>query len=161
MVVKMHDLSKTLEKILKEQEKLKKEFLAEVGAKLKKHPVKDKKTQLIMVSKALDTALAPNYAAVQEAILKIQTMYAEAKGWAKSIKELVARVATLSIKDPKALKVFREGLKFAALALSPLDGNSIANTAKDLALGIGGAVGGYAYDKITSKALDGTVFDVA
>lgn len=161
MVVKMHDLSKNLNKILKLQDKMKKEFLAEVGKKLKKHPIKDKKGQLVMISKALDTALAENYAKVQKTIDKIQTMYGEARGWAKSIKELVARVGTLSIKDPKALKVFREGLKLASLALSPIDGNSIATGAKDLALGVGGAAGGYVYDKITSKALDGTIFDAA
>ncbi|WP_247676761.1 MULTISPECIES: hypothetical protein [unclassified Leisingera] len=161
MVVKMHDLSKNLNKILKQQEKLKKEFLAEVGKKLKKHPIKDKKTQLVMISKALDTALAKNYAEVQKAIDKIQIMYGDARDWASNIKELMKRVKALTIKDPKALKVFREGLKFAALALSPIDGNSIATGAKDLALGVGGAVGGYAYDKITSKALDGTVFDAA
>jgi phosphoribosylcarboxyaminoimidazole (NCAIR) mutase len=161
MVVKMHDLSKTLNKILKEQDKLKKEFLSEVGKKLKQHPVKDKKTQLVMVSKALDAALADNYAQVQKAIDKIQTMYADARGWATNIKDLMKRVNALTIKDPKALKVFREGLKFAALALAPLDGNSIATGAKDLALGVGGAAGGYVYDKITSKALDGTVFDAA
>ena len=161
MVVKMHDLSKNLNKILKQQEKLKKEFLAEVGKKLKKHPVKDKKTQLVMISKALDTALAKNYAEVQNAIDKIQIMYADARGWANNIKDLMKRVKALTIKDPKALKVFREGLKFAALALSPIDGNSVATGAKDLALGVGGAVGGYAYDKITSKVLDGTVFDAA
>lgn len=161
MIVKMHDLSKTLNKILKEQEKLKKEFLAEVAKKLKKHPVKDKKTQLVMISKALDTALAKNYAAVQSAIDKIQTMYGNARDWAGKIKDLMKRVDALTIKDPKALKVFREALKFAALATAPIDGNSIATGAKDLALGVGGAAGGYVYDKITSKALDGTVFDAA
>lgn len=161
MIVKMHDLSKTLNKILKEQEKLKKEFLAEVAKKLKKHPVKDKKTQLVMISKALDTALAKNYAAVQSAIDKIQTMYGNARDWASKIKDLMKRVDALTIKDPKALKVFREALKFAALATAPIDGNSIATGAKDLALGVGGAAGGYVYDKITSKALDGTVFDAA
>ncbi|MEX0302185.1 MAG: hypothetical protein AB3N24_07160 [Leisingera sp.] len=161
MIVKMHDLSKTLNKVLKQQDKLKKEFLAEVGKKLKKHPIKDKKTQLVMVSKALDTALADNYSAVQSAIDKIQIMYSDARDWANKIKDLMKRVKALTIKDPKALKVFREALKFAALATAPIDGNSIATGAKDLALGVGGAVGGYAYDKITSKALDGTVFDAA
>jgi DNA anti-recombination protein RmuC len=161
MIVKMHDLSKNLNKILKTQEKMKVEFLTEVAKKLKKHPVKDKKGQLVMIRNALDTALADNYAKVQKAIDKIQEMYGEARTWAKSIKELVARVDTLSIKDPKALKVLREGLKLVSLALSPIDGNSIATGAKDLALGVGGAAGGYVYDKITSKALDGTVFDAA
>lgn len=161
MVVKMHDLSKTLNKILKEQDKLKKEFLAEVGKKLKKHPVKDKKAQLVMISKALDTALSKNYQAVQSAIDRIQIMYGETRTWANNIKDLMKRVKALTIKDPKALKVFREALKFAALGLSPIDGNSIATKSKDLALGVGGAAGGYVYDKITSKVLDGTVFDAA
>jgi hypothetical protein len=57
-------------------------------------------------------------------------------------------------------RIFREGLKVCSLALAPLDGNGIATTAKDLGLGIGSAVGGYAYDKICSKAIDGSVFDV-
>lgn len=161
MIVKMHDLSKTLAKILKEQDKLKKEFLTEVGKKLKKHPIKDKRAQLVMISKALDTALAQNYETVQNAIDRIQIMYGETRSWADKIKDLMKRVKALTIKDPKALKVFREALKFAALGLSPIDGNSIATGTKDLALGVGGAVGGYAYDKITSKALDGTVFDAA
>ncbi|WP_253279899.1 hypothetical protein [Phaeobacter sp. 11ANDIMAR09] len=161
MIVKMHDLSKTLAKILKEQDKLKKEFLTEVGKKLKKHPIKDKRAQLVMISKALDTALAKNYETVQNAIDRIQIMYGETRSWADKIKDLMKRVKALTIKDPKALKVFREALKFAALGLSPIDGNSIATGTKDLALGVGGAVGGYAYDKITSKALDGTVFDAA
>lgn len=161
MIVKIHDLSKNLNKILKLQDKLKKEFLSEVASKLKKHPIKDKKGQMVMISKALDTALASNYEKVQSAIYNIQFMYGDTRKWAKLIKDLVGRVDKLTLKDPKGLKVFREGLKFAALALSPIDGNAIATSAKDLGLGIGGAVGGYAYDKITSKALDGTVFDVA
>ena len=161
MIVKVHDLSKNLNKILKEQEKLKKEFLTEVASKLKKHPIKDKKGQLVMIRNALDTVLDPSYQKVQKAITDIQAMYADTRKWADSIKQLMKRVSELSIKDPKALKVFREGLKFAALALSPLDGNSIATKSKDLALGVGGAAGGYVYDKITSKVLDGTVFDAA
>jgi len=161
MVVKMHDLSKNLNKILLLQDKLKKEFLTEVAKKLKKHPIKDKKGQLVMIRNALDTALAGNYAKVQKAIDKIQTMYGEARGWAPTIKALMARVKTLTLKDPKGLKVFREGLKLVSLALSPIDGNSIATGASDLALGVGSAAGGYVYDKIVSKALDGTVFDAA
>ena len=114
-----------------------------------------------MISKALDTALAKNYDAVQSAIDKIQFMYGDARKWADNIKDLMKRVKALTIKDPKALKVFREALKFAALGLSPIDGNSIATGTKDLALGVGGAAGGYVYDKLASKALDGTVFDAA
>ncbi|MDP5217212.1 hypothetical protein Q5Y75_08285 [Ruegeria sp. 2205SS24-7] len=161
MVVKVHDLSKTLNKILKEQDKLKAQFMKEVGNKLKKHPVKDKKAQLTMISKALDTALTDNYKAVDSGITKVQLMYADTRKWANTIKDLMKRVSQLALKDPKGLKVFREALKFAALATAPIDGNSIATGAKDLALGVGGAAGGYAYDKITSKALDGTVFDAA
>lgn len=161
MVVKVHDLSKTLNKILKEQEKLKSQFIKEVASKLKKHPVKDKKAQLTMIDKAMDTALTDNYRAVNDAIIKIQIMYADTRKWANTIKDLMKRVNQLKLKDPKGLKVFREALKLAALATSPIDGNSIATGAKDLALGVGGAAGGYAYDKLTNLALDGSVFDAA
>lgn len=161
MIVKMHDLSKTLNKVLKEQDKMKAEFLKQVADRLKKHPIKDKKGQLVMIQKALDTALSGNYAAVQAAIDKIQKMYGEARTWADTIKGLMKRVGDLTLKDPKGLKVFREALKFCMLATSPINGNAIATDAKDLALGVGGAAGGYVYDKITSKAVDGTVFDAA
>ena len=36
-----------------------------------------------------------------------------------------------------------------------------AETAQDLGMGLGNALGGYAYDKITSLATDGTVLDAA
>lgn len=161
MIVKVHDLSKTLEKILKEQDKLKKEFLTEVAKKLKAHPIKDKSTQLKMVDKALDTALSKNYQAVDNQIMKVQTMYADTRTWAKTLKDLLARVEKLKLDDPKGLKVFREALKFAMLGTAIFDGDKVAETAKDLGMGLGSAVGGYAYDKITSKAIDGTIFDAA
>lgn len=161
MIVKMHDLSKTLDKILKEQDKAKKEFLKEVGAKLKKHPIKDKSGQMAMVSKALDTALSDNYKKVQTQIDKVSKMYAGSRKWADTIKTLMARLAKMELKDSKGLKVFREVLKAASVATGALDGNSVASTAKDLGMGLGEAAGGYVYDKITSKALDGTIFDAA
>ena len=161
MIVKMHDLSKTLDKILKEQNKAKKEFLKEVGAKLKKHPIKDKSGQLAMVSKALDTALSDNYKRVQTQIDKVSAMYASSRKWADIIKALMARLAKMELKDSTGLKVFREVLKAASVATGALDGNSVASTAKDLGMGLGEAGGGYVYDKITSKALDGTIFDAA
>lgn len=161
MIVKVHDLSKKLNKILAEQEKLKKEFLTEVAKKLKKHPIKDKSGQLKMISKALDTALAPSYALVDKQINKVMTMYGDTRKWAAEVKALMKRVKQLQLKDSAGLKVFREALKLAAVPLAIIDGNSIATSAKDLGMGLGSAVGGYAYDKITSKALDGTVFDAA
>lgn len=161
MIVKVHDLSKTLEKILGAQQKFKKEFMTEAAKKLKKHPTTNKKAELTKIEKALDKELESNYKKVELQIEKVRVMYMTAKGWAKPVKKLDAEVDRLKQKDLKGLKVFREALKLSALALAPIDGNSIAASAKDLGMGIGGAVGGYAYDKITSKALDGTVFDAA
>jgi len=37
---------------------------------------------------------------------------------------------------------------------------SFATKGFDIGMGIGGAVGGYAYDKVTSGALEGSVFDI-
>jgi hypothetical protein len=160
IVVKVHDLAKTLEKVLGTQEKLKKEFMAEVAKRLKEHPIKDKATQLKMIEKGLDTALAENYAKVETNIGKIHVMYADTKKWAPEIKTVSERVSKLELKDSKGLKLFREGLKFATLGLSVLDGNGVATKAKDIGMGVGGAVGGYAFDKISSKAIDGSAFDV-
>ena len=160
MVVKVHDLAKTLEKIFASQVKLKKEFMAEVAKRLKEHPIKDKATQAKMIEKGLDTYLAASYAKVETNIGKIHVMYADTKKWAPEIKTVSERVSKLELKDSKGLKLFREGLKFAALGLSVLDGNGVANKAKDIGMGVGGAVGGYAFDKITAKAIDGSAFDV-
>ena len=161
MTVKVHDLSKVLNAILDKQEKLKKELLTEAASKLKKHPTTDKKGQLAKVKSNLDKALDGNYAKVDAQIQKVTALYAETRTWEKPVNDLTKRVKALEIKDPKALKVFREALKFAALGLSPIDGNSVATGAKELGLGVGGAVGGYAIDKIKGKMIDGTVFDAA
>jgi hypothetical protein len=160
LVVKVHDLAKTLEKILAAQAKLKKEFLTEVAKRLKDHPIKDKSGQLKMIEKGLDTVLAENYSKVETQIGKIHAMYDDTKKWAPEIKVITTRVSALELKDSKGLKLFREGLKFAALGLSVLDGNGIANKAKDIGMGVGGAAGGYVFDKIAAKAIDGSAFDV-
>ncbi len=161
IVVKVHELSKVLNKILTQQDKMKKEFMADVDKRLKNHPAPNKTAQRKVIEKQLDDALGDNYAKVTDAIGDVQKMYADTVKWKVPVKTLKIRVKQLSMKDPKALKVFREGLKFASLALAPIDGNSVATTAKDLGMGLGGAVGGYAFDKISSKAIDGTFFDAA
>ncbi|KIC47731.1 hypothetical protein [Tateyamaria sp. ANG-S1] len=161
MIVKVHDLSKTLEKILKEQQKVKKEFLTEAAKRLKKHPIKDKKGQMNKISTALDKELDANYKKVDAQITRIQLMYADTRKWAATIKDLLKRLAKLELKDSKGLKVFREVLKAVGAAAGAIDGNSVASSAQELGLGLGESVGGYVYDKISSKALDGTVFDAA
>ena len=160
LIVKVHDLSKTLNKILGEQEKLKKQFMAEVDKRLKDHPTPNPGAQRKIIEKQLDDALGPNYAKVDATIGKVGVMYADTKTWVKPVKELETRVKELTIKDPKALKVFREALKVAMLATAPIDGNGVATKAKELGLGVGGAAGGYVYDKICAKAIDGSVFDI-
>lgn len=161
MIVKMHDLSKVLNKILAQQEKMKKEFLSEADKKLKKYPMKDTSSEKKKIEAGLDEALSANYKKVEAQIDRVTKMYDKARSWAAKIKDLMKRVAQLELKDSKGLKVFREALKLASTATGVLDGNSVATTAKDLGLGLGESLGGYAYDKITSKALDGTVFDAA
>lgn len=161
MIVKVHDLSKTLNKLLLKQEKVRKEFLADVAKKLQKHPVQDKKAQLKKVETQLDAVLGVNYDKVMDQISRVQKMYEDAKKWAPEVKKLVARTAKLTAKDSKGLKVLREGLKVCSLATGAIDGNSIATTADKLVEGLTPLVGTYAYDKMTSLALDGTVFDAA
>ncbi|MEO8245001.1 MAG: hypothetical protein ABI832_22175 [bacterium] len=161
IVVNVHELSKTLNKILEKQITLEKDFISEAEKKLAKHPTKDKAAQFQKIKNQFNKAISKSTEAVQAAIIKIGEMYSDVKKWAPLIKEAGDRMKALMLKDMKGLKVFREALKFAALGLAPIDGNGIADKAQDLALGIGGAVGGYVYDKLTSKATEGTVFDAA
>jgi len=161
MVVKVHDAAEKLNKILNEQEKLKSDFLAEANKKVQKHPTPNKAKEVKSIEAQLDKALKPNYDAVTKQLEKVGALNANIKKQEPKVEELKAQVEALKIKDPTALKVFREALKLAALATAPLDGNGIATEAKDLAMGVGEAAGGYVYDKIVSAALDGTVFDAA
>ncbi|MEX0370640.1 MAG: hypothetical protein AB3N09_08415 [Tateyamaria sp.] len=161
MIVKMHDLAKTLTKALNTQDKARKEFLTEAAKRLKKHPVKDKAGQLKLIERNFDKEMQSNYNKVQNAVTGIQSMYADSKSWAPKVKDLDSRVKKVELKDSKGLKVFRELVKVAGVATSVIDGNSVASKSGDLALGLGGAAGGYVYDKVVSKAIDGTVFDAA
>ena len=161
MVVKVHDLAKDLNNVLVNQEKMKKEFMDEVKKRVNAHPTTDKTKWINMISDQYDKYVDSLGAKVMDLIGDVQSMYDNVKSWAPKVKELVDRVGQLEINDAKYLKVFREVLKFAALATSIFDGSAIATKAKDIGTGIGAASGGYVFDKITSKALDGTIFDAA
>lgn len=161
MTVKIHDAAKKLNEVLKLQSKVKKEFLTEASKKLKKHPTTKKKENLAKIQKQLDAALAENYKKVQGLIDYVIGMNKDSIKWGKEIKRLMAIVARLAKMDNKGLKILREALKLVGTGLAVLNGNEIATKASDLASGLGPAVGAYAYDKIASKAIDGTVFDAA
>lgn len=160
LVVKVHDTSKTLQKALKAQEKIGPDFMKEAKEKLKKHPTTSKASEEAKIKKKIDAVTAEIGKKIQALIEKIMSMYEDTRKWAPTIKTLVARVDAVELKDNAGLKAFRELLKLAGTASSIIDGNAIAKGA-DLALGLGGAAGGYVYDKIASKVLDGTVLDAA
>ncbi len=161
LVVGVHDVAKTLNATLKAQDKFKKEFLSDVGKKLKKHPTTRKKENFAKVQRQLDDALAGNYTLVQKMLDKVIAMNADAKKWDKEVKRLQAIVGKLGKMDTKGLKVLREALKLLGAGLSVIDGNRIVTTSAELTTALVPAGVFYAYDKISSKALDGTVFDAA
>ncbi len=161
MIVNVHDLAKTLNKALEGQQKLKKEFLAQAAERVKKHPTTDKAGQLKKIQANFDKEMATAGDKIMELIGKVGTLYDKIKTWAKTVADLGKRVKELEIKDPKALKVFREALKFCMLATSIFDGNKIATDMSNIGTGIIAAASSYVYDKITSKALEGTIFDAA
>ncbi len=161
LVVRVHDVAKDLNKVLKLQSKVRKEFLAEAAKKLKTHPTSKKKENLKKIEKQLDAVLGENYNTVQTLIEKVIRMNSDAKKWEPEIKRLMAIVKKLEKMDTKGLKVLREALKIVGVGLSVIDGNKISTTAGDLTKALVPAGAGYVYDKIASKALDGTVFDAA
>jgi len=85
--------------------------------------------------------------AVMKAWTELQGQRKEWKGFKIKIGvSIVGRLATLAV-------------GISALAASPWSGG--ASAATNLGLGIGGAVGGYAYDKFTNKAMEGTIWEAA
>ena len=161
MVVNVHDMAKSLNKAILGQEKLKKDFMAEVDKKLKEHPTTDKAGQRKKLETNFDKEMAKLSAKVMDYIGDIGVLYEKIKTWAKTVADLGKRVKELELKDPKGLKVFREALKFCMLATSIFDGNKVATDMTNIGTGIITAGSNYVYDKIASKALDGTVFDAA
>ena len=161
MIVNVHDLAKTLNKALESQDKLKKEFLVEAAKRLKAHPTPDKAGQLKKIETNFDKEMGKLGDKIMGFIGDVGALYEKIKKWAKTVADLGKRVKELEIKDPKALKVFREALKFCMLATSIFDGNAVATSIANIGTGIITAGGSYVYDKIVSKALDGTVFDAA
>lgn len=160
LVVKCHDFSKEAGKIEKKREALEKDFMAEVQKRLKTSSIKDKAGQEKKIRSQLIDTLIKYDKVIKEKSTEAEKLYEETKKWAPVVADLGKRVKEIELKDPKGIKVFREGLKLATLALAPLDGNQIATKGFDLGMGIGGAAGGYVYDKVTSKALEGSAFDV-
>ena len=161
MVVNVHDLAKNLNKALESQDKLKKEFLAQAAERLKKHPTTDKAGQLSKIKANFEKEMDKLGGKVMGLIGDVGTLYEKIKGWAKTVSDLAKRVKELEMKDPKALKVFREALKFCMLATSIFDGNKVATDMGNIGTGIITAGSSYVFDKIVSKSLDGTIFDAA
>lgn len=160
MIVDVHDMSKNISKIEIERAKMEKDFIAEVDKKLKAHPTKDKANQKKMIEANLKKYMAGLDKNITDKSKALEILYKETKDLAPKVAELGKRMVQIDQKDMKGLKLFREGLKLGTLALTPLDGNNIATKAFDLGMGLGGGAGGYAFDKISSKAIEGSCFDV-
>lgn len=161
MIGTVGNLSSTIPQIIEDQKKLRKEFMAHVKYRIEKHPTPDKKAQQKKIEAALDKHMDPYYKVLEKAMDDVAKAHKECEAWESEIDNLGKAVEELSIKDPVALKAFREALKLAALSQAALDGNKLISSAKDAAAGLGTAGGGYVYDKLKSKVLDGTVLDAA
>ncbi|MEM9128742.1 MAG: hypothetical protein AAGA97_03350 [Pseudomonadota bacterium] len=161
MIGAVGNLSSTIPQIMEDQKKLRKEFVAHVKYRIEKHPTPDKKAQQKKIENALDKHMDPHYRMLEKAMEDVAKAHKECEVWKNEIDTLGKAVADLSIKDPVALKTFREALKLAALSQAALNGNKLISSAKDAAAGLAAAGGGYVYDKLKSKVLDGTVLDAA
>ena len=161
MVVNSHALSKEISKIEAQQEKLTSELFKEAATKMKGLPPSAVAANLKKMQANYGKKMDALDKEIKKKEAEVDRLYEKTKAMAPKVKEVLGRVEELKLKDPKGLKVFREALKFAVLGLAPLNGNGIAESAQDLGMGLGNALGGYAYDKITSLATDGTVLDAA
>jgi hypothetical protein len=157
----VHTLSRGLSEALDNQDKLEKEFLMQAAKRVKNHPTTDKAGQLSRIKSNLEKEMAELRDMVAQQISEIGTIYEEIKGWKTTVTELSKRLKDLESEDPTALKAFREGLKASMLYTSIFDGNKVATDITNIGTGLISASVLYGYDKIASKALDGTIFDAA
>jgi DNA repair exonuclease SbcCD ATPase subunit len=159
--IKTHEASKLLNKIIDEQERLQKEFLKDAATQLAKQAPNQAKAQLKDIEDRLDDYLVPSRIEVGEQIEKVMAMYDRFKDAHKVTGDLKKRILTLKAAVPKSeenLMTFaRNVLTLSSFPLGAMSGNGMAKTASDLASGLGSTAGSFAYDKITSKVLGGSL----
>ena len=153
--IKCHEAAKLLNKILDEQEKLRKDFLKDATARLDKHPSPKAPGQLKQIEKKLDDALAPNYEAVMVQQAVINSLLDQFRTAEKTTEELKKRVAPLEKLSTIDEKIVRNILTLVQIPLGALSGNGLA-AGQSLAEGLGSAASSFSYDKITGKVLDGS-----
>jgi hypothetical protein len=155
--VKTHDASKNLNGILDEQKKLRDEFMKDVRAKLGKHPSKDAPAQIKLIEGRLDTLLQASYTAVEAGIRKVEALFDRFKAADKTTGELAKDVVPLLALRGTDNKVWENILYFVDIPLAALSGNAFATQANDLVQGLVPVGASMAFDKISSKVLDGTL----
>jgi hypothetical protein len=155
--VKTHNLGKTLNGILDEQEKLRDGFMKEVNARLGKHPSKEAPAQIKLIEARLDKVIEANTTKVQAAINKVMELYKRFKDAEKTTEDLGKRVEPL--KELRGLdnKILENVIYFVDLPLGALNGNAFATQSADLVQGLVPVASSMAYDKISGAVLDKTL----
>jgi DNA repair exonuclease SbcCD ATPase subunit len=158
IVVKSHDLAKTLNKVLEKMDAAKTEFLKDVTKQLDKHPSPLAKRQPKEIEARLDAELAPFIGKVQDALQAVLATQARLKTAEPELKAAEARVMKLAKLKGTGWKIFDNVLVLSDLALSFVDPSAYEKTA-ELAAGIGQAAGSLVADKISKKVLEGSFLE--
>ncbi len=154
--VNVHEASKILNRMLDDTGKLKKAFMSEVEKKFEKMLGQRPKGQIDSIGKALDKQLAGGEKEIEEQVAHVQAMHAAFKVSEENTKQLKTRVEAFEDLRTLDVKVFENLLKFVDLPLAILDGNVVAR-ASEIEVGLLVAGASFAYEKITAKALEGTI----
>lgn len=159
LVSKVHKLSTEVDKTMKENKKLRDDFLGDAEKRLKNYPIVDKAKQLKLVEKGLDKALKDTEAMIDSQLNSIIKQYNDLKVHAKEIEPLFKKCKALKSKDTAANKAFREFIGLASLFTEI--GKTLMDTSLAATTRIGKvtpALASYSYKKISSIALKDTIW---
>lgn len=152
--IHLHDLSKRLNLLLDQQEKLKKEFMAEVNNRYRGNP---NQNEIGTIRDAFEARITRSREGLIKGLEKIGKVLEGLKKAEQKTKELESELAPLLAVRNISNKVLGEFVALGSIALTPFHGNAIAREAADIAAGVAPAAADLAWDKFCSGVFKGTL----
>lgn len=155
--IQIHSASTELNKVLIAQEKSLDQFMDKAKELLSKYPGARGKEDMSKIQAKLDAVMLKSRSCVMECIGDVHTIRERWQKASEAVEKSRPRVESLVKIRGTDVKIFENVLVFVDIPLAAINGNGIATKATDLASGLGTAGASFAYDKIKSGALDGTL----
>jgi hypothetical protein len=152
--VRAHDMSRELNKLLDEIEKLKAGYLAEARKMMAQHPLKD--AEAAKIAKNLDVYTAPRARDVTAMIEDVEKLVVRVRANRAAVEDLEGWVKSMEKSRGTGLVVAENVLSLADIPLGLLSGNALASL-PDRVVNCSAAAAAFTADKINNAALSGTI----